>query len=206
MKIKHNNKIYDVLAKNTDSNGTYYTFQNDFEKYVTVPGVDVEVIDGSPVDNAIVADKLKDIELSIETNRYSLNKLYVIKNILTTQCTAGEFEFGKLYKFYDVSGKWVDTEIKYYGLINSFDIKDKEFLVHYSGIYNNLVHDAQDFADCQIGGFDADGMLYMHIDSIDAFIKNCEHISEEEYNEAVKKLCNDIQERSKYWIKENLKK
>lgn len=201
MKIKHNNKIYDVLAKNTISNGTsYYTFQNDQEKYVTVPNA--EVIDDSPIDNTIVADKLKDVELSIKANRYCLSNLYDIKNKLTTQCTAGEFEFGKLYKFYNICGeKWVDNETEYYGIIKAFDIKDEEFIVYYSGIYNDLVHTAQDFADCQIGGFDANGTLGMSPGSIDAFIKNCVHISEEEYNAAVEKLCNDIQERSKYWTK-----
>ena len=67
-------------------------------------------------------------------------------------------------------------------------------------IYNNLIHDAQKFEDCQYGGFDADVEVIIPCHEEDFFIKNCTPIDKYEYYQAVDDLYSNIMERSNYWL------
>lgn len=209
MKIKYLDKNYDVLKiveSKTNRGPTGYIIEIDPGHFQTVYDYNVNVIDNSPIDNEVITKTLDMLSTSIDAMRYELSTLYDLQSSLKKQFTIGNLEFNKLYKFYNINGNDDSPEEDvYYGVINKIVANEGYYTVYYCGINNNLIHGAQNFEDCQYASFDADGVIDISSNDLEAFINHCTPITEEEYYKAVENLYNNIINRSKYWFNKYIK-
>lgn len=207
MKIKYLDKNYDVLKiVESKINPTAYIIEIDPGHFQTVYDYNVDVIDNSPIDNEVITKTLDMLSTSIDATRHELSTLYDLQSSLQKQFTIGNLEFNKLYKFYNINGDDDPPEEDvYYGVINKIVANEGYYTVYYCGINNNLIHEAQNFEDCQYASFDADGVIDISPNDLEAFINHCTPITEEEYYKAVENLYNNIINRSKYWFNKYIK-
>lgn len=207
MKIKYLDKNYDVLKiVESKINPTAYIIEIDPGHFQTVYDYNVDVIDNSPIDNEVITKTLDMLSTSIDATRHELSTLYDLQSSLQKQFTIGNLEFNKLYKFYNINGDDDPPEEDvYYGVINKIVANEGYYTVYYCAINNNLIHEAQNFEDCQYASFDADGIIDISPDYLEDFINHCTPITEEEYYKAVETLYNNIINRSKYWFNKYIK-
>lgn len=205
MKIKYADKIYEVVDIVESCGCIYYTVEDEPGHYKVFTNISNEdIVDPSPINkwakNMYKTRKLEEeLDEEIEKTRNKLSNLYDKKAALTSKIKFDNIQVGKMYKFYDPDAA---LECVYYGVITSisYDSKNRSWKITYAGIFNNLVHDANMFEDCQYGGFDADGEVIIPCHKEDLFIKNCTPIDKYEYFQAVDELYYNIMERSNYWL------
>lgn len=205
MKIKYADKIYQVVDAVEFDGRIYYTVEDDPGHYDTFTNIlDEDIVDPSPINrwtkHVYQTRKLKEeLDEEIKETQEKLRELYDRKNKLTDEQKLDNIQVGKMYKFYEPNDEF---ECVHYGVITSisYDSETRSWIITYAGIYNNLIHNAQMFEDCQYGGFDADGEVIIPYHKEDLFIKNCTEIDKYEYYQAVDDLYSNINERSNYWL------
>ena len=205
MKIKYADKIYQVVDTVEFDGRIYYTVEDEPGHYDTFTNIsDKDIVDPSPINrrakHMYKTRKLEEeLDEEIKDTQEKLKELYDRKNKLTSEQKFDNIQVGKMYKFYESN---TDIECVHYGVITSisYDSEKRSWRITYAGIYNNLIHDAQKFEDCQYGGFDADVEVIIPCHEEDFFIKNCTPIDKYEYYQAVDDLYSNIMERSNYWL------
>lgn len=201
MKIKYADKIYEVVNFTKSKGRVQYVVEDEPGHYDTICNISGnDIVDSSPINqyakNVYIANKL---DKEIEKTRNKLSNLYDKKAALTRELKFDNIQIGKMYKFY-VPGK--DRECANYGVITGilYSKDTRSWIITYAGIYNNLIHDASMFEDCQWAGFDACTEVIVHSSEEDEFIKNCTPIDKYEYFQAVDEMYSNIIERSNYWL------
>ena len=205
MKIKYADKIYEVVNAVESCGCIYYTVEDEPGHYGVFTNIpDEDIVDPSPINkwtkHVYNTRKLEEeLDEEIKDTQEKLRELYDRKNKLTDERKFDNIQVGKMYKFYEPN---TELECVHYGVITgiSYDSEKRSWRITYVGIYNNLIHNAQMFEDCQYGGFDADGEVIIPYHKEDLFIKNCTEIDKYEYFQAVDDLYSNITERSNYWL------
>lgn len=205
MKIRYADKIYQVVDIVEFDGRIYYTVEDEPGHYDTFTNVSVEdIVDPSPINrwakHMYRTRKLEEeLDEEIKDTQEKLRELYDRKNKLADEQKFGNIQVGKMYKFYEPN---TELECVHHGVITSisYDSEKRSWRITYAGIYNNLIHNAQMFEDCQYGGFDADGEVIIPYHKEDLFIKNCTEIDKYEYYQAVDELYSNIMERSNHWL------
>ena len=205
MKIKYADKIYEVVNAVEFDGRIYYTVEDEPGHYDTFTNIpDEDIVDPSPINrwtkHVYKTRKLeKELDEEIKDTQEKLRELYDRKNKLVDEQKFDNIQVGKMYKFYEPN---TELECVHHGVITSisYDSEKRSWRITYAGIYNNLIHNAQMFEDCQYGGFDADGEVIIPYHKEDLFIKNCTEIDKYEYYQAVDELYSNIMERSNYWL------
>lgn len=201
MKIRYSDKIYEVVDAVEFDGRIYYTVEDEPGHYDVLTNIsDEDIVDPSPINMWAKNEyKTRKLDEEIENTRNKLSDLYDKKAALTSELKFDNIQVGKMYKFYEPD---IGLECVHYGVITgiSYDSEKRSWRITYVGIYNNLIHDAQMFEDCQYGGFDADGEVIIPWHKEDLFIKNCTPIDKYEYYQAVDELYSNIMERSNYWL------
>ena len=205
MKIRYADKIYQVVDVVESCGCIYYTVEDEPGHYGVFTNIpDEDIVDPSPINrwakHVYKTRKLEEeLDKEIKDTQEKLRELYDRKNKLTDEQKFDNIQVGKMYKFYEPNA---ELECVHYGVITSisYDSEKRSWRITYAGIYNNLIHNAQMFEDCQYGGFDADGEVIIPYHKEDLFIKNCTEIDKYEYYQAVDDLYSNIMERSNYWL------
>lgn len=201
MKIKYSDKIYEVVDFTKSKGRVKYIIEVEPGHYDTICNISVnDIVDSSPINQyAKNVYKTRKLDEEIEKTRNKLSDLYDKKAALTSELKFDNIQVGKMYKFYEPN---TELECVHCGVITSisYDSEKRSWRITYAGIYNNLIHNAQMFEDCQYGGFDVDGEVIIPCYKEDLFIKNCTPIDKYEYFQAVDELYSNIMERSNYWL------
>lgn len=201
MKIKYADKIYEVVNIIKSNGCLQYVVEDEPGHYDILCNIsDDDIVDSSPINQyAKNMYKTNMLDKEIEKTRNKLSNLYDKKAALSSKLKFDNIQVGKMYKFY-VPGQ--DRECANYGVITgiSYSKETRSWTITYAGIYNNLVHGASMYADCQWAGFDACTEVTVLSHEEDEFIKNCTPIDKYEYFQAVDELYSNIIERSNYWL------
>ena len=201
MKIKYADKIYEVVNIIKSNGHLQYVIEDEPGHYDILCNIsDDDIVDSSPINQyAKNVYKTNMLDKEIEKTRNKLTNLYDKKAALSSELKFDNIQIGKMYKFYDPG---TDHECANYGVITgiSYSKDTKSWTITYAGIFNNLVHDACTFEDCQWAGFNACAEVIVHCHEEDEFIKNCTLIDKYEYFQAVDDLYSNIMERSNYWL------
>ena len=147
---------------------------------------------------------INDINKDIENCRNRLHNLCAERDeYRRTKINPLLYNPFKIYKFrFPVyEDEWGEEE--FVGIIKNIWFSETEgaYEVEFCGLVSNLIHDSQEFSDCQWGIFDAAIQREVREDQIKRFIGNLQEMSYEEFKEYYDNtFLSNMADRVKYWF------